>query len=560
MNTIKGSAGIGATPLPVIETSADGTHYVWKDQFAQEHPVSDFVMEPVATIKVNGDEAQTIFVVRVEAFGHPEVEEHQVSAALFHAVPVFKKWCQVRRLSWNGDTKQLNSLFTRLNMAVVPELVGVTVTGLHGNAFVQENNVFGYDTEKYAYVKPVNYVERKSAIRARSADLGWTLEVEPGLWGRDHSRIDLPRDVVDLAVPEWRQGLWNLARLHRPDVMTPILGWMAAAPLRSLFTMFPPLAVMGGAGWGKSTIIRTVMDSFGYGTDALGLNGTTPYAIFSMASSTNALPVWFEEYRLGVRQDAKDAVNQLLRDAWEAGAAVRGGTTENLSRVMAVRVACPVVVTGEDTFSETSHLQRILLLNMPKDGKNEPALAAIEAPGELYLSIIGALQEFFSLYVEWLLFLKKEDLLPEMPNVHDRQAHGRAVARYGYSLLQEFVAEMGLRDLVLPAWDESRVASAQSEHVDLYEELIDEAVGVLDADGRPVVWDSNDGYRNIRPGAFVAWVKKNRTEDLAGGRRAVTEYVKEKFGALEHDYRSGFLRKCWRWPVETRAQADPSAA
>jgi hypothetical protein len=302
------------------------------------------------------------------------------------------------------------------------------------------------------------------------------------------------------------------------------------------------------------------MDSFGYGTDALGLNGTTPYAIFSVASSTNAIPIWFEEYRLGVRKDAKDAVNQLLRDAWEAGAAVRGGTTENLSRVMAVRVGCPIVVTGEDTFSETSHLQRILLLNMPKDGKNEPALAAVEASGEHYLSIILALQEFFSLYLEWLLFLKANGLLPEMPKVHDRQAHGRAVAKYGYNLLRWFAVEMDLGDDVLPEWDESRVASGQSEHVDLYEELIDEAVGVFDADGRPVVWDSNDGYRNIRPGAFVSWVEKYRTEDLAGGRRAVAAYVKEKFGAVEHDYRSPSVRKCWRWRVDQETQADLSAA
>jgi hypothetical protein len=322
--------------------------------------------------------------------------------------------------------------------------------------------------------------------------------------------------------------------------------------------MFPPLAVMGGAGWGKSTIIRSVMDSFGYGADAVGLNGTTPYAIFSKVSSTNALPIWFDEYRQGVRQDAKDAINQALRDCWEASSSIRGGTTEDKSKVMAVKASAPIVVSGEDTFSETSHVQRILLVNMPKDGKNPKALKWIEGHGEYFHQAIETLQEFFSLYIEWLLFLKKEDLLPELPNVYDRQAHGRAVAHWGYNLLGQFANAVGCSD-ILPVWDESRVLAGLAEHLDPYEELIEDAVGAYEPTGvRPIVWD-RDGFRNIRPGAFVQWAKINRSDDLPGGRKAVTNYVIEKFGAQSHDYGIGQIRRCFRWllpVVETEQVQD----
>ena len=557
---MQGGVGVKPTVLqPVRIDQATGTHYVTVDAQGVEHPISDFVMEPVARIRVNGDEAQTIYEVKI----HDEV--HQISGGrVLSSGPKFKAWCYERGLSWAGNNRDVDQLQVRLNNADVPTLYGVTVTGLHGAAFVQEGLTFGHDAEQFAYVRPVNYVARKTQIFPRES--GWMLYVESAAWG-DRAVIDWPRGS-EPAWPVWDQGLRALARLHSPDVMTPILGWMAAAPLRSLFKMFPPLAVMGGAGWGKSTIVRTVMESFGYGTDALGLNGTTPYTIFSLASSTNALPVWFEEYRLGVRQDAKDAVNQLLRDAWEAGASVRGGTTENLSQVRAVRAEAPIVISGEDTFSESSHVQRILLVNMPKDGKDEQALTTIEGryhspdPNDIHegMLIFAALQEFFSLYVEWLLFLKVNDLLPSPPNVHDRQAQGRAAACYGYDLLNEFATEIGVDPNVLPAWDESRVAAGQAEHVDLISELVLEALGVNDpADSLPIVWDTPDhdggpGWRNVRVGAFVQWVARNRTDALPGGRKAISNYLKEKFGAVDHDYGKGNARRCVRWPLEDSAE------
>ena len=371
-------------------------------------------------------------------------------------------------------------------------------------------------------------------------------------------------DTEEIAL--WNAGLSALAGLHLADVMTPILGWMAAAPLRSTMEMFPSLAVMGGSGWGKSTIVKNLMLAYGYGNDPVMLQASTPYAIFAKASSTNGLPIWFDEYRAGVRQDAKDAVNQTLRDAWEGGASIRGGTSENLSRVLAVRVTAPIIVSGEDTFSETSHVERIVIVDMPKEGRNESALGVVESVWRdgicLGLPVLWGLQHFFSLYLEWLLVLRLNDELPAPPNIHNRQAHGRAVCEWGYGLLRSFVAAAGLSD-VLPAWDESRILAGVADHEDLIGELIVEALGSTDpGDSLLIVWDTPAGdgvpaYRNVRVGAFVQWVSRNRTETLPGGRKAITKYLKENFGAVDHDHRTQY-RRCVRWVIEDSAQANPN--
>jgi hypothetical protein len=332
-----------------------------------------------------------------------------------------------------------------------------------------------------------------------------------------------------------------------PEVMTPIIGWMAAAPFRSLFKMFPPLAVCGGAGWGKPTVIKTVMDAFGYGTLALGLNGTTPYGVYSAVSSTNAWPFWFEEYRPGCRQDAKDAVDQALRDAWEAGATARGGTTGTPSSALATpRTTAPIVITGEDTFSGTAHLQRILLVNMPKDGKNEPALTVVEASS-------CQLRDVFSAFLGWALEQRADlDASPfhtfdTLPNIHDRPAHGRACARWGYDLLRSFCETVGI-EKVLSEYDESRILKSYEAavHSDYLSELIDESVFATDQDGHAIA-ASGPGYRWVRAGAFCQWVGRTQPEKLPFGQKGFGDYLHEMYGANRVREASG--RWVWRWSV-----------
>jgi hypothetical protein len=217
---------------------------------------------------------------------------------------------------------------------------------------------------------------------------------------------------------------------------------------------------------------------------------------------------------------------------------------DDLSAVTSVRISAPVIVSGEDRFTATSHVERTVLIDIGKDGRNAEALRIVDAGG-------GRLPLFFSLYLQWLVYLKANDLLPDLPQKYNRQEQGLAVAQWGYDLLRAFCGLGGLGD-ILPPWDISRVEQGQSEHVDIFEELLDDAAGVTDADDRFIVVDV-EGYRYVRTGAFVEWVRRNRQDaDLPGGQKAVGKYLREKFEAEHYDYaRLPGFRRCLRWKLAT---------
>ena len=88
------AAGIKATVLQVLGTDSTGHHYEWDPPNAR-YAISDFVTDPVATIKVNGDEAQTIYEVLIHG------EKFQISAGKDLANnSALTKWCRSRGLSW----------------------------------------------------------------------------------------------------------------------------------------------------------------------------------------------------------------------------------------------------------------------------------------------------------------------------------------------------------------------------------------------------------------------------------------------------------------------------
>ena len=285
---------------------------------------------------------------------------------------------------------------------------GVTATGLHGGTWVLPDETFGPDADKYAFVPSV-------------------FNVRP--------QYRLQRHGVGF---EAFEAFEHVARLHTPEVITPILGWMAAAPLRSLCRQFPVLAVTGGSGWGKTTLIGTALESFGFIVDGkchLQLKGSTPLAVSAWGAASNAFPVWFDEYRSDVsRADTKDGSGSCSGDTWDGSSHARGGmSSDNLTRVTNVPACAPLIVTGEDAFTETSHLERMIVVNMPKDGRNVAALSALDSrdygpPLRQYLAGFGRA------YLEWLS--DYEFIQPPVSYV--RQDQGRAICRWGYDMLATF--------------------------------------------------------------------------------------------------------------------------
>lgn len=480
--------------------------------------VSDFEFDLLCVIVM--EEAR---IFEVEAKG----KNHQVPSDLFSSMPRFKKWCNGRGLEWSGDQAALDGLYSLLNnpLKEVPQKQGVTATGLHKtekdkHTWVFSDGAFGDDAEGVTYVRPKVFVEQHYSIAVNSTKYAfdvWSIEL--------------------------------LSRLHHANIMTPILGWFAAAPLRSLMINFPPLNVTGASGNGKTTIIRAAMDVFGYWdhkhSRVLNLvsgGALTEHGVRGVVASSVSFPVWFDEYRGSTPYLMKQAIAGVVQSSWDLAGGARGGMGEDLSRIETMAATAPLIVTGEDDFSEKAQIERIVLIEMPGKGKNKEALTelySLDYQGEFNYQFGPGLGRR---YLDWLL----DGVIGKRPlpgqGFGDRADKAVEIVQWGYALLQEFCWQHD-ELLNLPAFDSSLARSAKKARQSPLIEALHEAHGAFDADSRPVVW-SIDGHDNddaaveywcVRVGALVKWTEKNWSEDrkLAGGSQAVAAELRDKYEAVD---------------------------
>lgn len=363
-----------------------------------------------------------------------------------------------------------------------------------------------------------------------------------GRMGPDYWRYVAPTAAVPMNKLKIEEGAWNpycirlLQSLHANDVTSPILAWLAVAPLRSLLETFPFLAVVGSSGSGKTTLTEAFLDTFGWNVGST-LTATTPHAVHSLAGSTNGLPVWFDEYRPGAREDSLAVMQQVLRDAYDATPSMKGGAQENRQALTIMPTMAPIIVTGEDAFSETSHIERAVLLNLPVRGRNAGALRQLK---ELNKDNGG----FGYAYLAWLVSSHARGALP--PIYVDRTA-GRvpanlATLHLGWSLLHQFYAETTGEDLGQPDFSRIEQGIAQAAATD---PITDALVWAEFAQfyGGQIVWVEQDDVL-VKLEDFVREVQRSGQFTLPGNRTAVGKYLDEHWSAVTiHHPSHGRIKK-----------------
>lgn len=444
--------------------------------------VSDFTLTLTEAISVEGEDGGLLFRVRL-----PSGEVADLEHPTFNSDSQMRKWANRHGYRWLGTTKDTQELMALLKAEApyVPRLIGTRVAGFHHGAFVLPGLTIG--PRSRTYVPPIADVRLEQSIRL---------------------------DSLHRPSPE---TLLTLSMLHRADVTTPILGWIGATPLRALFEQFPILAVVGGAGLGKTTLLHELLSSFGFEVSAV-LTSTTPHAVGSFAAATNGIPVWFDEYRAGARDDSRMRFEQVLRDAWDGKASVKGGLQENRQALTALPATAPIVVTGEDAFTETSHHERMVTIQLPREGRQADALQRLWS--------IQDREGLGRAYLEWLQASWAEGVLPAQPRIANRAEHGLAVASWGYDLLRLFAQQTWGYDL--PAYDDSLPRRMHLSEADVHLELLREALNVEDRSGNCIVWQEADDLL-VRGQAAVTWAKRETDLRLPGGYRAVMNWYEGRF-------------------------------
>jgi hypothetical protein len=233
--------------------------------------------------------------------------------------------------------------------------------------------------------------------------------------------------------------------------------------------------------------------------------------------------MWFDEYRYGARKDTKEIMDQAIRDAWSGSSMARGGIGQDWSRVNVFPVLAPLIVSGEDSFTETSHLERLVLIRIPQEGRDPAALRGT------------ASLRFGNAYLDWIVAKHWAGTLevPRVGGVATRRDARERVIAWGWELFRQFVSEtVGIE---VGPLDMSRVHQVESEQqVPVILDTLVWGLDERDRAGRPLVWFEQS---TVGSGMDIcvrtrALVKEARDADikLPGGERAVNDWLIEWAG------------------------------
>jgi hypothetical protein len=410
-------------------------------------------------------------------------------------------WATQQGLGWSGNEKQAHDILIWLEHEgpfISPGKM-TSIIGLHEGNFVTPTRTFGKD--RWVYLS-------KRGVDVSNLDYGY------------HKN--------------WKDVLALLWELHDPAVMSVFLSWLAVAPARSLLKEFPGLAITGGSGIGKTTLIRTTTQAFAGGTlgglDGISLVDTTKHPITEHMGATNGIPVWFDEYRPSVKWETRDAMHNAILAGFIGQTISKGSVMDNRGLgVSNWSFGAPFILSGENDLQETAHIERLIMLAIPEEGRNSKALSAIQ---EMLPSGIA------NVYLDWCINkLVLDDQITCEPLGHKdlppRVRTSMGVLDLGWRMLGDFYTEYGMEmPLDEPDWSIIEKEAKRGADENPIIEAIRWAVESAATSQERIVITKED-YILLRVEPLVAEVNKTRRFPLPGNARAITRILLERFGGEE---------------------------
>jgi len=181
-------------------------------------------------------------------------------------------------------------------------------------------------------------------------------------WAKD------PVNLLDL-----KDGLLNLFRCQKGDVIGTMLGWLTACFYKPLFqkayNQFPLLHINGPAGNGKSQISSTLARMFYYNQEPKTVSpSSTVFALSQFATGTDSIPMIVDEYKPNeMAQGVHDRLKLMFRDAYNARDIQRGGgnrDNDNFKALTTTSLCAPIMFIAESIEEETALMERVVLVTL----------------------------------------------------------------------------------------------------------------------------------------------------------------------------------------------------
>lgn len=468
--------------------------------------VTNFQLEVLS--RLTHDDGRREFHLRVHpADGEPYVVDVEPSS--FNELRTFRRdvlegWS----VAFDGGQRELNQLKEFVAGQDAPYRRGTKQIGLHGDEFVTPKGSITADG--WADEPDVVYTDESSQLIPL-----WNLEPD------DVDAQDVDRETV-------AEILKLLPQTRDPERFLPVLGWFYTAPLRPLVQEwegeFNLLSVLGDTGAGKTATLETMWRLFGMDGELLRADSTA-FTILTALSSSNALPVVFDEYKpADMSSHRVDKLHHYLRTSTKGGVESKGNvdrTTDNY------HLNAPVCLAGEQPIQGPAEERRTIMTTFTRDAvvgdtPQSRAFARLVGGkvGDTYHDGLDLEQHALAFY-QWALKQDRDALLElwresrervidllesrefDADALDDMVLQGFQTIRFGCTLFREFASEFGVdpaTTTVTPDVVDDAIAYVAGEgggadhvsHLDRFVELLGRAAsaGYLEAGQHYTVVDT----------------------------------------------------------------------
>lgn len=461
-------------PRSQIQETAIG-YYELSHADGSTERLSDFsliVMKRVAETEPGKPERLMVRVI--DPAGATVVEKWVVPVAAWTSKRAFVGTFPSVDMHWYGNDEAVQALGELLTAGLretTPRIVATEVLGAHeiqgSPRFVLRAGTLGADGR---------WMAEPDIVYAPAQAAGTLLTLQPP------SKDDPFRDEVTQAAQD---AFALLPQVQEPKVIGALVAMFAAGVARPFLLDklggYPICALAAEAGAGKSSLIgRVLWPMFAGIRQGVGtLSATqTPFAMLRDLSSTNAIPLVFDELKLSEMHHTINYFLRLMKRSWNGDVETRGNADKSTT---SYTIAAPVILSGESRFDIDSavaercafiSLDRGWLFAHPFARERFNALG-FNVP---HLSDVGRRFQAFSLGVA------RDELLadaagevaallvsPDVPEIPPRLITTLTVAAFGLRLARAFAASCG-----------AYLALAPFAAVGRY--LLEEALGVADED------------------------------------------------------------------------------
>lgn len=315
--------------------------------------ITNFVMRPV-----NAIQSDNSYLLDIEfTLANGAVFVKQLNSSAFASAQKFK--AELKKISgldmtFDGTESDLSHIQNYMNNKYrsYNRCRGVSYVGLHkvGGEWAYVGTDGAIDRKGNPITSIVSILEDNEALKSTIMD----------------AELIKGSELKDLSP--------DLFRFNTYERTIPIIGWVCVCflkeRLRQRRIKLSHLVMAGGAGSGKSeTLEKIIQPIFSLVGSGIGCKGLTNFSTLKSTSSTNLLPIIYEEYKPHRLNAAElNTISGLMRSTYDYQTSQRGRADQSVVNYMR---RSPVILVGESSFDETAIKERIIDVQFAKSDRTE---------------------------------------------------------------------------------------------------------------------------------------------------------------------------------------------